>query len=203
MAATSKAVSAPASSKTDDSALAVVEKTFQAATDAAEAASVWPPPLFVFPEAGDSERHYMRNRWQAQWLYYDKKAAENKRRYQLLQITIGVGSVAVPVMLGFGGPLATAATVISLLVAAAAAIENVKQYGANWRTYRQAAEELMREKSLYDSHAGPYARSKRPGIRFVERCEEIIAAQNGQFLQHQEEAAEKSEKDAEDDSRAG
>jgi hypothetical protein len=36
---------------------------------------------------------------------------------------------------------------------------------------------------MYDVTAGPYRTAKRPFTRFVERCEEIIGQQNGQFLQ--------------------
>ncbi len=149
----------------------------------AEAETSWPPPLYVLRTAGESERFYMKYRWQAQWLYYDQKASECKKNYQMLQLVIGVGSVAVPVLLGFGGTMATVATVLSLVVAASAAIENVKKYGDSWRSYRQAAEQLQREKSMYDVSAGPYRSAKRPFTRFVERCEEIIGQQNGQFLQ--------------------
>jgi hypothetical protein len=40
----------------------------------------WPPPLYFVPNATKSEIYYMKNRWQTQWLYYDKKATENKRK---------------------------------------------------------------------------------------------------------------------------
>jgi hypothetical protein len=109
-------------------ALAKVEPP-PAKEQAAESESSWPPPLYLLRTAGESERFYMKYRWQNQWLYYDAKASECKRNYQALQLVIGVGSVAVPVLLGFGGAMATVATVLSLVVAASAAIENVKKYG--------------------------------------------------------------------------
>jgi len=150
-------------------------------------ASSWPPPLFLMRTAGDAERYYMKYRWQNQWQYYDNKATENKRNYQYLQLTIGIGSVAVPVLLGFQGTFTIIATIASLVVAASAAIENVKKFGDGWRSFRSAAEALQREKALYDVSAGPYRMAKRPFIRFVERCEDIIAQQNGQFMQRDEQ----------------
>jgi hypothetical protein len=150
-------------------------------------AAVWPPPLYLMRTASDAERYYMKYRWQNQWQYYDGKATENKRNYQWLQLTIGIGSVAVPVLLGFQGTFTIVATIVSLVVAAAAAVENVKKYGDGWRSFRSAAEALQREKALYDVSAGPYRVAKRPFIRFVERCEDIIAQQNGQFMQRDEQ----------------
>jgi hypothetical protein len=151
--------------------------------DEEKAESTWPPPLYLPGDAGESARHYIRHRWQSQWLWYDAKAGENKRKHQSLQVLIGVGSVAVPVLLNLQDPWRNFAVIISLVVAAAASIENVKKYGDNWRSYRRAAENLSREKSLFDVGAGPYRVAKQPFSRFVERCEEIIGQQNGQFYQ--------------------
>lgn len=152
-----------------------------------KAGTTWPPPLYLPDSAGVDEQYYLRYRWQSQWLWYDGKASENKLKHQLLQVVIGVGSVSVPVLLGQASPLREMAVWVSLIVAAAAAIENVKKYGDNWRSYRQAAEDLSREKSLYNVAAGPYKAAKRPFARFVERCEDVIAQQNGRFYQRPED----------------
>lgn len=77
----------------------------------------------------------------------------------------------------------TVTVFISLAVAGAAAYEGLQKYGDNWRTYRQAAEELQAEKSFYDMGTGRYQDNAQAFARFVERCEEIIAKQNGQFIQ--------------------
>jgi hypothetical protein len=166
----------------------------------------WPPPLYFVPNATKSEIYYMKNRWQTQWLYYDKKASENKRKYQAIQVFIGIASVSVPVLLTAASTYPTltlVASVVSAMVAGSAAIENVKKYGENWRSYRQAAESLAREKSMYDVVAGPYRSSKRAFLRFVERCEDIMSEQNGQWHQRGDEpqaaaAAAASSKDLPD-----
>jgi uncharacterized protein YigE (DUF2233 family) len=87
---------------------------------------------------------------------------------------------------------------ISLMVAAAAAIENVKKYGDSWRTFRTAAEELYREKSLYDVQTGAYRSSKRPFLLFVERTEDIVAKQNGAWSTLHEEQIRKQAAEPED-----
>jgi hypothetical protein len=186
-----KAAAVEQSVKSEDAALpAPVMDAAAGVAEKKDEGSGWPPPLYITRAASESEVYYMKHRWQTQWLYYDGKATENKRKYQSLQVFIGVGSVMVPVLLTASSalPLLTiAASVLSVGVAAAAAIENVKKYGENWRSYRKAAEDLVREKSLYDTGAGPYRIAKRPFMRFVERSEDIMAEQNGQFAQRAED----------------
>ncbi|MCU0514728.1 MAG: DUF4231 domain-containing protein, partial [Anaerolineae bacterium] len=138
-----------------------------------------------------------------QWKFFDKKANENKKRYHQLQMIIGVGSGAVPVLVGINSAdpvwqqvLYWVTVTISLAVAISAAVENIYKYGDNWRSYRQAAEELQQEKFLYDVKAGRYAGNAAGFARFAERTEEIIAKQNGQFMQtverQQSQAAEQN-----------
>lgn len=152
----------------------------------------WPPPVFIRKNVGPHERFYIENRWHSQWSFFDKKASQNKRNYIRLQLIIGIGSVTVPVLVGirvegyFREILYLSTVFISLAVAIAAAIENINKYGENWRSYRQAAEDLKQEKSLYDIRAGRYADIPAPFARFVERTEEIIAQQNGRWIQSTE-----------------
>lgn len=160
-----------------------------------EPAGVWPPPIYVnSATASEHERFYVEHRWYMQWSYYDDKAAHAKRWYQLLQLVIGIGSVTVPVLVGLTPTSVDArywiqgfTVAISLIVAAAAAIENVKKYGDAWRNYRGAAEELAREKTLYDVGSGPYRQAQKPFLLFAERCEDVIAKQNGAFFALKEE----------------
>lgn len=173
--------------------------------------SMWPPPVFVRKNIGPHERFYLEHRWYAQWAFFDKKASINKRNYHSLQFIIGVGSVTVPVLVGIRDDriqdaLYLVTVFISLAVAIAAAIENINKYGDNWRSYRQAAEDLKQEKSLYDVRAGRYADHPSPFTRFVERTEEIVAQQNGRWVQsverQQAQAAEQAQdilEGAEDD----
>jgi hypothetical protein len=150
----------------------------------------WPPPMYIKRNVNPDERYYMEHRWNSQWSFFDKKATENKNLYHRYQRIIGVGSVAVPVLVGIN-PVDNLArdllyfltVAISLSVAIAAAIENIYKYGDNWRSYRQAAEELKQEKSLYDARAGRYSTPAKPFTSFVERCEEIMAQQNGRWVQ--------------------
>jgi len=171
-------------------------------------ANVWPPPIFINPTATAREIYYMQHRWYAQWNYYDSKAGAAKTKYQRLQLIVAVGSVVVPVLVGLTPTdpnlrtsLDLLTVAVSLVVAAAAAIETVKQFGDEWRNFRSTAEELKREKSLYDTGSGPYRRAKNPFRLFVERSEEVMAKQNGAWAALKEESMQ--DKDAEEDDGVG
>jgi hypothetical protein len=196
--------------------------------------SPWPPPIFVRKNVSPEERYYLEHRWNSQWRFFDKKATENKTLYFRTQLIIGIGSVIVPALVSFNPTLASllaqvipslteslarnlvdlVTVVVSLSVAVSAAIESLNKYGENWGTYRQAAEELQAEKSLYDVNAGQYANTTDRFPRFVEQCEGIIAKQNGRYMQtverqNQESAArtqkilEQRDKDTDDERIVG
>jgi hypothetical protein len=162
----------------------------------------WPPPVFGRPTMRPEERFYLENRWYSQWAFYDKKANESKKKYLRLQQVIVLGSVIVPVLIASGPYLASVipaasdssqdilrflidftTIVISTAVAGSAAWEGLHKYGDSWTTYRRAAEEMQQEKFMFDVRSGRYANNADAFPRFVERCEEIMAQQNGRFIQ--------------------
>lgn len=158
----------------------------------------WPPPILIEADAKTSERFYMEHRWYGQWKYYDERAEDNKQRYLLLQRIIVIGSVTVPVLISVGPSIQAGfesvgdsarlvldmITIISsLAVAVAAGIERLYKYGEYWSSYRNAAEELMQEKALYDTRSGAYKDSETPFLDFVKFTEDIIAQQNGRWVQ--------------------
>lgn len=156
----------------------------------------WPPPIFVNPNAGELERHYIEFRWHAQWDWYDRKASEAKTQHQRLQRITVIGSTVITALVAFTPPvnvtnaipwledvLKVVTVVISLAVGLSAGFEGLYKHGDNWRNYRGAAEEMLREKSMYDVKSGPYRKTKVPFQLFVQRIEEIITKQNGTFLQ--------------------
>ncbi len=168
----------------------------------------WPPPIYVNgTRAGREERFYMEHRWHAQWAYYDGKASTARKVYHRIQLIVGIGSVTVPVLISvapsFDAGVQTVITmctiVISLMVTVATAIENVKQYGDTWRTMRMAAEELAREKALYDVKGGSYRKLKHPFLLFAERCEGIIDKQNGAWSALKEEQISSAKHETEDE----
>jgi len=153
------------------------------------------PVPYVSPKSPVSQRfrHYIQTRWYPQWKYYDQRAAFNKTRHINLQVFIALGSVSVPILIGISFMPTWVPALISGMVAAFTAIENVMKYGDNWRAYRSAAEGLNREKVLYEAMSGPYKNTKAPFRMFVERCEDIVAEETGRFIERNEEAPTDSE----------
>ena len=65
-------------------------------------------------------------------------------------------------------------------------VDSLWKFDENWSTYRQAAEELKRERRFYVNSIGPYASSPdepRAFQLFVKRIEGIIAAEENIFWQ--------------------
>lgn len=172
----------------------------------------WPPPVFARPTMRPEERFYLENRWYSQWSFYDKKANQSKKSYLRLQQIIVIGSVIVPVLVAFGPNLVNLfpqsptvvrfiidliTVIISTAVAVAAAWEGLHKNGDSWTTYRRAAEEMQQEKFTFDVRTGRYTNNADAFARFVERCEEIMAQQNGRFIQtierQQAQAAEQNQ----------
>jgi hypothetical protein len=147
------------------------------------------PVPYVSPKAPVSKRfrHYIQTRWYPQWKYYDQRAIFNKARHISLQIFVALGSVSVPILIGINFVPTWIPALISGMVAAFTAIENVMKYGDNWRIFRSAAEGLNREKVLYEAMSGPYKATKAPFRMFVERCEDIIGEETGRYIERTEE----------------
>lgn len=172
--------------------------------------ATWPPPIFVRSGISVQERYYLEHRWYSQWSFFDKRATQNKNSYMRLQLIIGVGSVVVPVLVGIppsalAGQLAffpellyLITVTLSLAVAVSAAIENINKYGDNWRSYRNAAEELQQEKAMYDTMTGSYSDPLSAFSVFVERCEDIIAQQNGRWVRSREQQQFQAEAQAQE-----
>ena len=77
--------------------------------------------------------------------------------------------------------------VLSGLVAAAAALENVQKYGDNWRAFQTAADGLERERALFEANSGPYRKNKNPNRLFIERSEDVIAQETGRYFAREEQ----------------
>jgi hypothetical protein len=86
--------------------------------------------------------------------------------------------------------------ILSGLVAAATALENVQKYGDNWRAFQSASDGLERERALFESNAGPYRTATDAYSLFVERSEDVIAQETGRYFAREEQ---QGEDDPEDD----
>ncbi len=133
---------------------------------------------------------YMQQRWQTQRDYYSKQSARNKRWHQSLQLFIALGAIAVPIILNIPEIPKQIPTILSGLVAGAAALENVFRFGDNWRNFRQTLEVLKRERALFEAKAGPYRESEDAFTIFVERVESLISEETMRYFPEEPERAQ-------------
>ena len=128
------------------------------------------------------EEAYLQERWQSQKDYYSKQSAQNKRLHQRIQLFITIGSIAVPILLSIAEVPKLIPTILSGLIAAAAALESVYHYGDNWRNYRQTLEALKREKALFSARAGSYKDLPNAFSLFVERVESLLSEETMRYF---------------------
>ncbi|MEO0562343.1 MAG: DUF4231 domain-containing protein, partial [Chloroflexota bacterium] len=72
--------------------------------------------------------------------------------------------------------------ILSGMVAAATALENVQKYGDNWRAFQSAADGLERERALFEANSGPYRTAPNAYRLFVERSEDVISQETGSYF---------------------
>jgi hypothetical protein len=108
------------------------------------------------------QKQFLRSRWLDQVLYMERAAGHARRRYYVFRLITVLGAVIVPALVSLNltgdAEAATnwAAFVISLLVAACAAIEGFFHFGMRWRHYRGTVEQLKSEGWAFAQLSGPY-----------------------------------------------
>ena len=133
-------------------------------------------------ESITKEETYLEERWQKQRDYYSKQSAQNKRWHQGVQFFIAIGAIAVPILLSISEVPKPFPTILSGLIAGAAALENVYRYGDNWRSYRQTLEALKRERALFVARAGVYGEPANAFPLFVERVESLLSEETMRYF---------------------
>ena len=121
----------------------------------------------------------------------ERRSARAQSRYYALRLTAILGGVAIPVLVTWPGPMATAAAargmaaILGVTVAAASAVEGLFRFGERWRHYRRTVEALKAEFWLPAQLAGPYRGSsdrRHAFPAFVERVEAPPSGGRGGLL---------------------
>ncbi len=137
-----------------------------------------------------TQKEYLRKRWLHQIRWWDSRAWEARKKYFRLRMVIVLGGVLVPFLTtaSFSAPLEPwmrrAAAVVSLLVAACAALEALYSWGAIWLEKRRAAELLKVEGWLLLHRGGRYKGQTEADAfpEFVTEVESKIAAEVGEYV---------------------
>ena len=163
-------------------------------------------------------KRFLKSRWLDQVIWTEGKANHARNRYYLLRLTTIVGALLVPALVSLNPSDETlddaariATWVVSLIVAASAAIEQFFHYGDRWRNYRRTAERLKAEGWLYLQLSGPYAGNGATHAAaysaFAIRVEELIQADVDAYLTEvaveKEKKKEKVQKNKDEEEKQG
>ena len=117
--------------------------------------------------------------------YYDGRAIRNQRWYHFCSVyTLAVSIAVTPVLLGDwpkGHGLILAA-MLSPTIALVAGASDHFRFHENWLSYRAAWDALQRELRWHDARVGPYAGIQDRNARFVERAEDLMSHEGGEWL---------------------
>ena len=131
----------------------------------------------------DSFQKYLTDRYEDQTNWYQRKASENKKKYQLFQWSVIVLSALVPVLVavervGENDLIWWFSIVASVLLAIGTAGVKTFKFQENWINYRSTAERLIQEQLFFNADIGEYASADNKQKLFVERVEALISGEN-------------------------
>ena len=116
----------------------------------------------------------MKSRWLDQVLWTEGKASKAQKRFYALRLTTVIGGVILPALVAFNnfGPEDSTLNkrlayffpiglfALTQVVAVCTAVEELFQYGVQWRQYRATAENLKSEGWQYFQLSGSYRKAK-------------------------------------------
>ena len=126
---------------------------------------------------------YLKERYEDQVAWYDRKAAANQRMYRWFQWGVIVLSAVTPILVAAGGEWQRwSAVVVSAFVAVGTAGLKAFKYQENWVNYRTTCETLRKEIHYLNARSDDYGEAANPYRRFVERVEALISRENTLWL---------------------
>jgi hypothetical protein len=126
---------------------------------------------------------YLKDRYEDQINWYDKKSAWNQKLYRYFQWSVIILAAVTPVLVAAGFEAARwPAVIIAALVAIGTSILKTFKYQENWINYRTTCETLRKEIHFYNAGVGDYRDSEDREALFVERVESLISRENTMWL---------------------
>lgn len=141
---------------------------------------------------------YINDRLDDQIKYYDLKSIEYKKKHENISLATIIISALIALVPAFIDILHNCKGIITFLSALLAAtitvlqaIDKLKKYNDLFYQFRMTCEKLKQEKELYLYQSGEYKRTDEMTNEqlFVERCESIMATENGTWAQLNEKKA--------------
>jgi Protein of unknown function (DUF4231) len=144
-----------------------------------------PPSGTIAPvEPGDPTFERLED--QIRW--YDRKSAENQRRFKIVKAIQLLAAAAIPVVATLDAPAAIPAALGAAIVVLEGFLQ-LNQYQPNWSAYRSTCEALKHEKYLFLAQAGPYRGSEDGRALLADRIEGLISQEHAKWVSAREESA--------------
>ncbi len=126
---------------------------------------------------------YLKERYEDQINWYDKKSAWNQKLYRYFQWSVIVLAAITPVLVAIPcDKIRWLAVIIAALVAIGTTILKTFKYQENWINYRTTCETLRKEIHFYRAGLGDYRDPEDREALFVERVESLISRENTMWL---------------------
>jgi hypothetical protein len=131
-------------------------------------------------------------RLEDQIAWYDRRSAQNRRRFKLVKAVQMIAAGAIPVLAATDAPNEVAASLGGAVVVLEG-FTQLNQYQQNWITYRSTAEALKHEKYLHAAGADLYGDSPDPIRLLAERIEGLISQEHATWVSLRRRLAETEE----------
>lgn len=126
---------------------------------------------------------YVKERYEDQVKWYDRKSNRNKRTYEIIQWGVIVFSTITPILVVIGGSWQRwMAAIVAFFVAIGTSLLKAFKYQENWIHYRTTCELLRKEIHYFKAQIDDYKNSKDPRGLFVERVEDLISREHTLWL---------------------
>jgi hypothetical protein len=135
-------------------------------------------------------QEYLKDRYEDQIDWYDKKSIWNQKMYRRFQWAVVVLSAITPALVAIELTRWVAVFVSALVAIGTTALKTFK-YQENWINYRTTCETLRKEIHFYTARVGDYKDVEDRENLFVERAESLISRENTMWLRTQQPKAEK------------
>ena len=137
---------------------------------------------------------FLKETYEAQTNWYDKKATQNKKMYHGLQFSLILFSALTPIFIAMDWTFTDTvimrwvSIISSVLVVLLASTIKMFKFQENWIIYRSICEQLKREKNLFDFNRGIYSGIEDKQGKFVDRVQDLISKENSRWINLNEDS---------------
>jgi hypothetical protein len=125
---------------------------------------------------------YIKNRYQREIRWYDRRARQNQLGYLMAHIYTIAAALAVPVLLSVENISLLVISALAASVAGIQALGTLLRFHENWLNYRTTAETMRKEIHFYHAGIDEYATADDSKALFVKRVEALVSRENTMWL---------------------